>query len=136
MTWYPDLSPYSYMPESVHPGETILNVGWLDSSHDFPVGDPPGGFLEALEWLCEGDAHARTRGWHACNLPHAQQLDYPYTIEVDGNKITLGSAEVRVVAKDGTMLSAPNLILHYVKDHNYLPPDVFTEAVLARRAVT
>jgi len=136
MTWYPDLSKYSYLEESIPPGETILNVGWLDSQHDFPVGDPPDGFLEALKEMCAGNAHARTRGWHACNLPHAQQLDYPCTIEVSGEKIPLGSAEIRIAAEDGAIISAPNLVLHYVDYHRYLPPDVFIEAVLAHRGVT
>jgi hypothetical protein len=124
------------MPESIPPGENILNIGWLDSSHDFPVGDSPGGFLEALEELCTGDAHARTRGWHACNLPHPHQLHYPYTIEVGGSKVPLGSAEIRVASEDETRMSAPNLIIHYVKDHRYLPPDVFIKAVLTRKSVT
>jgi hypothetical protein len=130
MTWYPDLSQYSYAPESIPPGQTILNVGWLGSGHDFPTGDSPGGFLDTL-----ADGHARTRGWHGCNLPHAEQLEYPCTIEVDGNQVPLGSAEVRVISEDGTVLSAPNLVWHYIDYHQYLPPAEFVEAVLAHREV-
>ena len=135
MTWYPDLSQYSYGPESIPPGQAILNVGWLDSGHDFPTGDPPTGFLDTLAKLCLGYGHARTRGWHGCNLPHAEQLEYPCTIEVDGNKVSLGSAEIRVFSEDGTVLSAPNLVWHYIDYHQYLPPAEFVEAVLAHREV-
>jgi len=143
MTWFPDLSQYTYMQDSYlreltpegQDTQVKLNVGWLDSGHDFPVGEPPAGFLDDLAQLCATNAHARTRGWHRCNLPHEQQLEYPFTIKVDGNQIPLGSAEIRVSSADGTMLTAPNLVWHYVDYHRYLPPPEFVEAVLARREV-
>src|SRR5262249_18800720 len=42
----------------------------------------------------------------------------------------LGTAEIRVRDTDVTF-AAPNLILHYVVDHAYLPPEAFVRAVLA-----
>ena len=39
--------------------------------------------------------------------------------------------EFHVQAKDGTIYSAPTLILHYIDEHNYLPPEGFIDALLA-----
>ncbi len=41
----------------------------------------------------------------------------------------LGSAEIWVIANDGKIFACPDLILHYIVDHNYLPPEEFIEAV-------
>jgi hypothetical protein len=136
MTWYPDLSQYSYLPEFIPTGQVILNVGWLESGHNFPVGDPPGGFLDALAELCAGNLQAPTRGWHECDLCDDEDLESPCTVDIGGNQVKLGSAEVRVISEDGKILSAPNLVLHYVDRHRYLPPAEFVEAVLARREVS
>lgn len=134
MTWYPDLSEYAYLPETVPPGQKILNVGWLDGEHEFPTGDVPQEFADKLAQICAKEHYASTRGWHDCDLPHDNgELEYPFTIEVDGETVPLGSAEIRVVADDGTVLAAPNLIWHYVSGHEYRPPEEFVAAVLAQR---
>ncbi|MBI0376299.1 hypothetical protein JBE27_08430, partial [Streptomyces albiflaviniger] len=43
-------------------------------------------------------------------------------VEVDGTEVTLGGAEIRLLARDGRWLIAPNLVLHYVAAPGYLPP--------------
>ena len=47
MAYYPDLSPYVY-PGAI-PG--AVNIGWLDTDHDFPKGKFPADVLEKLEVL-------------------------------------------------------------------------------------
>jgi hypothetical protein len=42
----------------------------------------------------------------------------------------VGDAEVRVRASNGTVYAAPNLIVHYVAEHKYRPPDAFLGAVI------
>lgn len=43
----------------------------------------------------------------------------------------LGSAEIRVIDVDNkTIYASPDLILHYIINHNYLPPDNFIRAVI------
>jgi hypothetical protein len=42
----------------------------------------------------------------------------------------LGSAEIRVPGKSGIQYACPNMIYHYLQDHNYRPPDEFITAVL------
>ncbi|GAA2106584.1 hypothetical protein GCM10009802_01050 [Streptomyces synnematoformans] len=136
MTAFDDLSPYSYLPDSIPPGGAMLNVGWLDVGRDYPVGSTPEGFLEKLGILCADHPQARTRGRHSCRLPHpSAPPPYPITIEAGGRSVTLGGAEVRVVDCGGTWLAAPDLIHHYVAAHRYRPPDAFIEGVIgAERA--
>jgi hypothetical protein len=51
-----------------------------------------------------------------------------------GNEIVeLGGAQLCVGGRDGAWLIAPDLILHYVVTHRYLPPEVFIEGVMASR---
>jgi hypothetical protein len=47
----------------------------------------------------------------------------------NGERINMGSAEIRVFARDGTAYAAPTLIYHYMKFHNYRPPDEFIRAL-------
>lgn len=137
MTWYADLSEYGDLPGSVPPGYAARNVGWLAPGHDFPIGDAPKDFVDELGALCARYRYAQARGFHDCAFAHENgDLNYSLyglTVTVSGEQIALGSAEIRVAAEDGTILIAPNLILHYVTYHRYLPPREFVEAVLARR---
>ncbi|MBH5336701.1 hypothetical protein IHE55_18760 [Streptomyces pactum] len=134
MTYFTDLSPYSYLPNTVPSTVAAFNVGWLDGENAFHSGEAPDEFIGALADLCAQSSHAKTRGWHVCNLVHASSPPpYPITMEAGGRTIVLGSAEVRVVTPDGAWLVAPDLVLHYVIDHKYLPPEEFVEAVMAKR---
>lgn len=134
MTWFPDLSEYHYMPEFIPADRPILTVGWLDADHDFPTGDVPQEFIDELAQMCANTDYARTRGWQDCELPHPDgEADYPITVKIGEKNISLGGAEIRVTTEDGTVLAAPNLILHYVTYHHYRPPADFIEAVRERR---
>ncbi|SHL27611.1 DUF7919 family protein [Actinacidiphila paucisporea] len=137
MATYSELAPYTYLLDTVPPGTRALTVGWLGEGSDFPEGEVPRGFLDAFISLARDHPSARTRGWHACPLPHEEGvLPYPYRAEAGDGTIALGSAEVRVRSASGDVLVAPDLAYHYVKDHHYLPPGEFIEAVMAKRHVT
>lgn len=140
MTWHADLSEYQELPESVPPGYAARNVGWLAPGHDFPAGDAPKDFIDELGAICARYRFAQTRGFHDCTFEHnngePDHSLYGLTVTIDGERVALGSAEIRVLAEDGTVLIAPNLVWHYVTYHNYLPPREFIEAVLARRPGT
>lgn len=134
MTYFPDLSRYQFLPETVRDGVIALNVGWLDENHDVPTGKARETFVANLFWLCKEYPVARTRGYHPCVF--CRQLgvqEYPSTASYEGESIPLGSAEVRVVADDGTWLVAPDLVLHYVQCHEYRPPEAFVAAVERRQ---
>lgn len=137
MTHYADLSPYAYTKGSVPEGIEAVNIGWLEPDEEFPRGAVPEEFVQALALLCRDDRHMVMRGWHRCTLPHPGGEDeYPVRIQVGQDRVSLGSAEVRVVGRDGRWLVAPNLVHHYVTAHSYLPPEEFIEAVTARRTAT
>ncbi|MGW3563375.1 DUF7919 family protein [Streptomyces sp. NPDC000941] len=134
MTHYADLSPYAYTTGSVPEGVEAVSVGWLEPGEAFPRGAVPEEFVQALALLCRDDRHMVMRGWHHCGLPHPPGEDeYPAVIHVGQDRVSLGSAEVRVVGRDGRWLIAPNLVHHYITAHSYLPPEEFIEAVMARR---
>ncbi len=115
MTWFADLSPYTYFEPDRRPG--LLNIGWLDRAHEFPVGETPPELAATLARLCADERVAQTRGRHSCNLPGDRTGAY-------------GSAEIRVKGEGGVVYAAPELIHHYVTAHRYRPPEGFIAAVL------
>ena len=128
MSYFHDLTPYSYMARVAHPNE--LNIGWLDDQHEFPMGDLPDGVLPAIFELCRRRVN-QTRGYHACQLCRSGR--YPYMIEENGIRLSLGSAEIRVPGRSDIEYASPDLIYHYVRDHHYRPPQEFIDAVLGKR---
>jgi hypothetical protein len=124
----PDGAPYESVYAPTPSDVRTLAVGWLHSAHPYSVGVADDAFVQQLSEACLERATARTRGWHICDLCPTQVAG-PTTVVRDGEPFPLGDAEVRVIARDGTWLVAPNLVLHYVTDHEYLPPRAFIEAV-------
>lgn len=134
MSYYADLTPYEYLPETVPDGAEILNVGWLDPGEEFPTGEPDPEFLANLIVLAADHATAVTRGFHRCRLPHPFDEDFQFGAVYGSRLLHLGHAEIRVTTADGRLLAAPTLVVHYVRDHGYRPPEPFVEAVKAMRA--
>ncbi|TDC09207.1 hypothetical protein E1265_32445 [Streptomyces sp. 8K308] len=130
MTYYPDLAPYDYLPATVPAGVTARTVGWLDDSHPFERGPAPADFVRRLGLLCRDQRRAQTRGIHRCGLARLGGCGRePVHVDIEGRRVLLGSAEVRVADVDGAWLIAPTLVYHYVTAHAYLPPDAFVAAV-------
>jgi hypothetical protein len=121
MSWYPDLSPYTYLQE----GErcATFNVGWLAHGHTFRMGRSPKAFVERLTLLTTYALTQGTRGVHKCDLCS------PGDPDLDDDSM-YGHAEIRAVGDDGVRYAAPMLVLHYVVKHQYLPPQCFIDAVL------
>lgn len=46
-----------------------------------------------------------------------------------------GNGEIRVKSENGTIYSAPALLLHYIAEHQYKPPEEFISAVLYQRSI-
>ncbi|NES27984.1 hypothetical protein GCE86_09530 [Micromonospora terminaliae] len=131
MTYFADLDIYTYSPLP-EDGKQTLCVGWLDAAHGFPQGKTPERFRDVLARLCATERVAATRGLHQCNLSPrcAERPPWPpIAVTVEGRETFLGSAEIRASA-DGVVYAAPDLIVHYVNEHDYRPPDEFVRAVL------
>lgn len=116
MTWFEDSTPYSYQRVE---HALLFNVGWLDPAHEFPTGETSQAFRDQLRERCDNEAVVMFKGRHRCQHC-APRTDAP-----------VGTGEVRVIADDGRILTAPVLVAHYVEAHSYLPPDAFVAGILA-----
>ncbi len=121
--YYPDLSPYCY--SDCQPAG--LNVGWLDDQHPFEKGEVDPVLIETLLRLSLLRTNAM-RGFHVCELCESP-VKYLLEMEIGDIKAMLGSAEIEVRSPAGVVYRAPNLIVHYIRDHYYLPPAEFLEAL-------
>jgi hypothetical protein len=133
MTWFEDLTPYSYSPIEFLTEETpassvpMVNVGWLEEGHSFPQGAVPGALVARLRALVTHSLTQQLQGWHDCTLcPGANT-------KVNGRRNEShprGNGEIRAVGVNGTRYAAPLLVEHYVTVHQYAPPQAFIDAVL------
>lgn len=111
MTYFPDMTKYTYLGNNSD--DLILNVGWLSKDHPFMKGKLATSFHQKLENLIQHNRVKVTRGHHTCELCE------------NGN----GNGEIRVRGKNEIIFAAPVLILHYITEHDYLPPQGFIDAV-------
>jgi hypothetical protein len=133
VTYFPDGTPYSYLGDE--PG--TVNVGWLDADHPFPTATPSEPFLTALARACRHGIN-RTRGRHRCELcPRSTNpgLSEPTTVKLGETELLVGSAELRVVGPNGVVFPTPDMVIHYVAEHSYRPPDAFEAAILQAKAL-
>jgi hypothetical protein len=90
----------------------------LDDEHPFTIGIAPEGFLDVLKARVAGASIGSPfLGVHQCEL-----CNDPWAV---------GSDNIMFVRK-GLRYIAPELIVHYVEAHCYLPPPDFVAAVLNR----
>jgi hypothetical protein len=137
MTHFDEGSAYSYLPlDGEEPA--ALDVGWLGAAHRFATGIAPPELLEKIAWLCVHAPTCQTRGIHRCDLCASDAFHYVelvgrrFLLGFGRKKIRLGSAEIRVRGADG-LYAAPDLILHYIMDHSYLPPGDFIAGALTSK---
>ncbi|MEV7523642.1 hypothetical protein [Streptomyces sp. NPDC091371] len=129
MVYYPDLATYDY---NFYEPPGGLTIGWLEGGREFPVGESSDEFMADLLDLGAFLDH-KSRGFHNCRLCPVK-TDPIVTSPRTGKRYPLGHAEIRATGPDGSLYVAPNLIIHYVQEHGYLPPAAFVEAVAAEVA--
>jgi len=122
--YFPDLSPYTYFPTNEI---NLLNVGWLDAAEPYPAAKATGQFLIALFSCCISLVQL-TRGFHVCPFCQIQQR-WGIREVLGGKVVKAGSGEIRVSGSNGIVYAAPDLVYHYVREHEYDPPDEFKVAV-------
>lgn len=126
MTYFADLSRYTYGATEVSE-PFAYNIGWISADANFPTTsevDPV--FLDRL-WLYCTVSVGQTRGIHECELCRDRIANIGVR---GGERLLLGSAEIRVPSMDARYFAAPNLIFHYVGAHRYSPPSEFVRAVM------
>ncbi len=142
MTYLKDLSEYTYArSESYRP--ITKAVGWLSRGHEFEVAVPSEAVLDLLWQYCKVRV-VQMRGFHTCEfcpsaIAAANDLSglmaalkhegLGQSVERKGEKLLLGSAEIRAFGRGNIIYAAPNLIFHYVSVHHYNPPAEFLEAL-------
>ncbi len=113
------------------PLPNVRAIGWLDADHDYQKGASVGVFVERLWQLIETrnsqfDLHANVvRGIHPCNFCGEDIC----RMRSDGKRTMLGMSELWVPFQH-RWFAAPTLIVHYVEQHEYQPPQDFVSAVL------
>jgi len=123
MTYYPDLSRYHYGEEFYRPG--TKNIGWLSVGHEFDTSEPTDALLDRLWAFCKISV-ARSRGIHDCEFCPGKSA---YLGERKGERLLLGTSEIRVFHPSGEIFAAPTLIYHYVEVHQYRPPQAFIQSL-------
>jgi len=104
-----DLEPYTYNYYT-QVKKNVLGVGWLDETRPFNKGEVPEEFIEKLK---KAKRVNFTKGWHDC----------PFCGKAKG------SHEI-MVRYNNKIYMAPELIVHYIEEHNYQPPEEYINAVL------
>src|SRR5262245_52567083 len=115
-----DLSTTAYFAR----GPNVRAIGWLEAGHLFAQGDVPAEFLDALK-AHVGAAHQVVlfMGFHECSL-------CPDISPRPGRGWRAGLRNL-LIPTSNLLYVAPELIVHYVEDHGYRPPEEFVAAVLA-----
>ena len=124
MTHYRDLSKYKYFSAFSRPG--TKNIGWLAAGHEFERGEPGDHVLDRLWSFCKISI-AQSRGIHECEFCSDEEV---YKAEHHGERLLLGTSEIRVFSSEGKIYAAPTLIYHYVSVHKYAPPGEFIRALM------
>lgn len=120
--YIPDLTVY--MPDKHRRLDmNILAIGWL-STNGYSTGPVSEAFLHRLKLFCS-DPALSFFGLNDCPLC----LQSP-SISRSDKDLELGSGELRIKGLGNIVYAAPDLIYHYVKDHQYQPPTEFVEAIL------
>ncbi len=133
MAHFEDLTPSSY--GGGEQDENVLNVGWFSANESFRKGELTERFILELSKLVEEPVNLY-RGVHYCEFcPPPEFEKIPDRIISRVVKYCPnGNGEIRVNGRSGIIYVAPVLIYHYVKEHGYLPPKEFVNAVLRKNA--
>ncbi|GAB3984108.1 hypothetical protein GCM10029978_092800 [Actinoallomurus acanthiterrae] len=105
----------------------MLNVGWLGAGCEFPQSATPVDVIEKLIHLAQNPKNVM-RGLHYCEFC---EVESPVKVESSTGEIAwLGTGEIHVASPNGTSFVAPTLIIHYILEHRYCPPQPFIDALL------
>lgn len=111
MAYYPDLHNKSMLGD----GERLRTVGWLHPDYAFTQGDISDNMFRAVL-----EHHVSTAfepffflGWHDCEFCDASK----------------GYTNLIIPTVDAVYV-APEMIVHYIDEHGYLPPTEFIKAVV------
>jgi hypothetical protein len=127
MAHFEDLSPYAYGYKQGDPG--VVHVGWLSDKHEYTKGRVPDHLVEILVKLST-NLEELYRGLHICELCERpdELKGKSYNEQWAWAMQRSSNGEIRITEGEVTY-AAPQLIVHYILEHGYKPPDVFLEAL-------
>jgi hypothetical protein len=108
--YYPDLTPYVYIGRE----DNTVNIGWLDILHSFDTGVVSQEFIEKLKLYRSYIVQNCWMGAHTCEFC----------------RVYASTGELRIFGLDERIYATPTMVVHYVIEHQYLPPQEFVDAVL------
>jgi hypothetical protein len=127
--YFPDLTPCTYFP--IEDPDKLLAVGWLDSSHDIPNGSIGVPFVERLvQLLYDPWQPGLFMGLAECEFCRFSGGPQSFCLSGQNNSVQIGVNNL-FVPGDGCLFVAPSLVVHYIDAHQYCPPLVFQQAVMA-----
>jgi len=109
----------------------LVAIGWLEQGRPVPKGTVDSSVFERLFDLLDSPLQLVCwMGWHSCDLCSGNVEGPISSITHRGERRALGFSNV-FVPGEGRLYVAPSLILHYIAEHGYAPPQEFQAAVLA-----
>ena len=127
--YFRDLDTFSYHSGPFHEENwqvPLKAIGWLEHPHSFPTGALPdlvlGRLITLVDRVRQTFPGHLFRGTKTCSICKASGKKSPGPIWSQENLWVPGHGEVFL---------APGGIVHYIQAHAYLPPQSFSEAVLA-----
>ena len=134
--YFKDHTYYNYKLNK--PLEMIVNIGWLSSEHFYEMGDTEPKFIEKLtEIIISNDIYNYKFNKIRCNAPCnlcRECIELPY-INKRRNVLMdmpLGHSELLIPSQvNNQYYASPGLILHYIRDHYYKPPQEYIDSVMA-----
>lgn len=125
------------------PAGTVLRaVGWLGDQVP-SSGDTREECIDGLMLAYEGEKVVSdgTMGSHNCEICTTKDQHYPGgisgpVIHWRGRDLRLGGHGHYLIRSQNVVYMAPALVLHYILDHHYRPPDEFVEAVVVGAFLT
>ncbi len=118
------------MPDLAEPGP-VKSVGYLWVGHSYPEGKVSRLCFERLVALVEKPLGCSC-GYHNCNLGRCsltESFGSRPVLRYRRRVLGLGSTDI-LVPSEKVVYRFPSLILHYIRHHNYQPPECFCAAVL------
>jgi hypothetical protein len=137
MTWFPDLSTCDYFDRSgdtLSESDRLLAVGWLSGSHDYTRGTIDPAVRQALSRMLDCPwSPIHFLGSHLCELcvgawGYAQR--FLGSRNRQRHRLPLGHRNLFIPA-GRVVYVAPELVVHYIEQHGYAPPEEFCNAVRA-----
>ncbi len=122
--WFEDLTDCDYFSNLI--SQNSLAVGWLENGKPYQTGEAPETFIEKLyEFIKAKEITHAFLGVHECDL---------CDIELPPGRLNIINgfgSKTTFVAYKNKLYIFPDLIIHYINGHSYLPPEEFIDAVLA-----